>query len=93
MNELVLHRPQRCGGARRDPDLRVDVLDVVIGGLRRDVELLGDRLRRETSGREVKDLDLAIAESRRMLTPRFRRRVASEACESIVVHFCQLFER
>ena len=36
--EPVLHREQRGGGARRDADLRVGVLDVAVGGLGRDAE-------------------------------------------------------
>ena len=33
-HDVVLHRPEGGGGAGRDPDLAVDVLDVVVGGLR-----------------------------------------------------------
>ena len=33
-HDVVLDRPQRGGRPRRDADLRVDVLDVVVGGLR-----------------------------------------------------------
>ena len=46
-DDVVLHRPQRGGGAGRDADLVVDVLDVVIGGLGRDEEPVGDLARRE----------------------------------------------
>ena len=42
LDDGVLHRPQRGGGPRRHADLAVDVLDVVIGGLGRDVEPIGD---------------------------------------------------
>ena len=33
-DDVVLDRPQGRGGTRRDTDLRVDVLDVVVGSLR-----------------------------------------------------------
>src|SRR3954451_19298008 len=40
--QAVLHREQPRGGTRRCADLRVDVLHVVAGGLRRDHEVRRD---------------------------------------------------
>ena len=34
LEQVFLHRPERRTRPRRDADLRVDVLDVVVGGLR-----------------------------------------------------------
>ena len=48
---VVLHRPERGGGSGRDADLGVDVLDVVVGGLGRDDEPVGDLARREARAR------------------------------------------
>jgi hypothetical protein len=45
----VLHRPEHRGSPRRYADLGVHVLDVVVGCLRRDAELVGDLSRRESS--------------------------------------------
>lgn len=47
-------------------DLRVDVLDVMIGGLGGDEEPLGDLARREPLRDEAKYLDLAAAEPSRV---------------------------
>jgi hypothetical protein len=59
LDDRVLHRPERGGGPCRDVDLAVDVLDVVIGGLGRDVEPIGDLARGESLGRESQHVDLA----------------------------------
>jgi hypothetical protein len=47
LDDGVLHGAKSGGGSPRYSNLVVDVLDVVIGGLRRDAELVGDLLRRE----------------------------------------------
>jgi len=52
-DDVILHRPQGGGGPTRHPDLGVDVLDVVVGGPERDVEVVGDVSSREPSGREA----------------------------------------
>ena len=46
-DEPVLHREQRRGSARRDADLPVGVLHVVVGRLDRDAESACDLLRLE----------------------------------------------
>jgi len=55
---LVLHRPESGGGSGRDADLRVDVLDVVVGGLGRDHEPVGDLAGREATRGEFEHVDL-----------------------------------
>ena len=52
LHDGVLHRPQRRGRARRDADLVVDMLNVMIGRLRRDEEPVGNLLRREAASRQ-----------------------------------------
>src|SRR4051794_32235974 len=47
LDDRVLHGPERGRGSRRNADLGVDVLDVVVGGLGRDVEAVGDLAGRE----------------------------------------------
>ena len=73
----MLHRPERGGGAGRDADLGVDVLDVVIGGLRRDVEPIGDLPRREPLRREPQHIDFAAGQPARMSAAVCRRRRAA----------------
>lgn len=58
-NHGVLHGPERGGRARRDANLVVDVLDVMIGGLGGDVEPIGNLLRRQPLGRQAQHVDLA----------------------------------
>ncbi len=58
----MLHRPQGGGGSSRYADLRVDVLDVVVGGLWRDVKAVGDLGRGETPRGEPQHLDLTTGE-------------------------------
>src|SRR6476469_6271468 len=65
-DDSVLHRPKRGGSAGRDADLVVDVLDVVIGGLRRDEEPIGNRLRRQAPRRKAQHVDFATREAARM---------------------------
>lgn len=67
LDDGVPHGLKSGGGSRRYANLIVDVLDVVIGGLRRDVELVGDLLRREPPRREGHDIDFASGESGRIL--------------------------
>src|SRR5258705_12114444 len=57
--ESVLHREQACRGAGRGTDLRVDVLDVVADGLRRDDQARGDLLVRHPAREQSEHLDLA----------------------------------
>src|SRR5579872_1815757 len=45
LHDGVLHRPEGGGGACRYADFVVDVLDVVVGGLCGDEELISDLLR------------------------------------------------
>lgn len=47
IDDVVLYGPESRRRSVRHADLRVDVLDVMIGGLRGDVEPLGDLARRE----------------------------------------------
>jgi hypothetical protein len=49
LDDGVLHGPKRGGRPCRHTDLVVDVLDVVIGGLPGDEQLVGDLLRGESS--------------------------------------------
>ena len=63
----MLHGPKRGGGSCRHTDLVVDVLDVVIGGLPGDEELVGDLLRRESSCGEAQDIDFAAGKAGRIL--------------------------
>src|SRR5687768_18186327 len=50
MEKTMLHREDGCGSPRRDADLRVGVLEVVIRGLRGDAEHAGDLLGLQPSG-------------------------------------------
>jgi Aldo/keto reductase family len=54
---VVLDRPERGGGSGRDADLRVDVLDVVVGGLGGDDESVGDLAGREATRGELEHVD------------------------------------
>ena len=63
----MLHCPESCRGPGRHADLAVDVLDVVVGDLRRDVEAAGDVLRREALRSQPQHLDLAAREPARVL--------------------------
>src|SRR5947209_2764449 len=74
-NDGVLHGPKSGGGSCRHTDLVVNVLDVMIGGLRRDEEPIGDRLRRESPRREAQHVDLATREPARISRPLRRGRV------------------
>jgi hypothetical protein len=56
---VVLHRPESGGGSGRDADLRVDVLDVVVGGLGGDDESVGDLAGREATRGELEHVDLS----------------------------------
>jgi ABC-type branched-subunit amino acid transport system substrate-binding protein len=64
LNDGVLHGPEGGGRARRDTDLIVDVLDVVIGGLRGDEELIADLLRGESARGQAQNIDFAAGKSR-----------------------------
>ena len=55
----VLDRPERGGGAGRDADLVVDVLNVVIGRFGGDEETIRDLTGRESSRGQPEDIDLA----------------------------------
>ena len=55
---VVLHRPESGGGSGRDADLRVDVLDVVVGRLGGDDEPVGDLAGREATRGELEHVDL-----------------------------------
>ena len=70
----VLHGPESGGGSRRYAYLVVDVLDVVIGGLRRDEEPIGDCLRLEPPRREAQHANFATGEPARMFRPAGRGR-------------------
>lgn len=63
----MLHGPQSGGGASRCADVVVDMLDVVIGGLRGDEEIVGDLLRRESSCGKAQDIDFAAGKPARIL--------------------------
>ena len=70
MDDGVLHRPQGRSGSGRYADLGVDVLDVMVGGLRRDEKPVGDLLRRQPLRREVQHLDLTARQAAGVLRPR-----------------------
>src|SRR3954451_10718093 len=74
LHDGVLHRPESGSGACRGADLAIDVLDVVVGGLGRDVEAIGDLLRRQSPGREAQAVDFASFEPAGMLLPLARGR-------------------
>jgi hypothetical protein len=63
--ELVFDREEDCTGARRDADLVVDVLDVMLGGATRDPETPADFRIRASFGDKSQNLELAIAEPAR----------------------------
>src|SRR3954470_25076932 len=54
-----LKRIKRRTRARGDPDLRIEALDMVVGGLGRDLELAGGFLRGIAGRDQPQDLDLA----------------------------------
>ena len=60
LDDGVLHRPQGGRGSGRYADLAVDVLDVVVGGLGRDEEPIGDLAGRVSPGREEHGSNSAI---------------------------------
>ena len=66
--DAVVDRPprRRCPG--RCSDLRVDVLDVSVGGLGRDEQPFGDLSRGEALGDETQDLDLSPRQSGRSVS-------------------------
>ena len=63
VDDLVLDRPAGRRGAAGDADLRVDVLDVVLGGPRRDEQLRRDLAGGSAVGDEAEHLDLAPAQA------------------------------
>jgi hypothetical protein len=65
----VLHRPQGGSGSSRHAALGVDVLDVVVGRLRRDVQPIRDLSRRESPRDKAQHLDLAARQSAGVLAP------------------------
>src|SRR4051794_19116602 len=69
LDDRVLHGPECGRGPRRNADLGVDVLDVVVGGLGRDVEAVGDLTGREPLRRKAQDIDLTSCEPTRIVRP------------------------
>jgi hypothetical protein len=67
LDDVVLHGPERGRGSRRDADLGVDVLDVVVDGLGRDAEPVGDLASGEALRRETQDVNLASREPARVV--------------------------
>ena len=65
VNEVLLERPERCGGTAADSGLLVDVLHVVAHGLDRDAEILGDPLIRLAAHQNQQDFELALGQSGR----------------------------
>src|SRR3954454_13006397 len=63
IDEPVLHRPPRRVGPVGRADLRVEVLDVPVRGLRGDEELLADLARRTPLRGQAQYVDLARAET------------------------------
>ena len=63
--------PSRTGrrGAGRHADLAVRALDVAVGGLDRDPELVGDLLRLQAAGEHRDHLGLALGQPCRALQP------------------------
>src|SRR4051812_5194818 len=62
-DQPVAHREERRAGAGGDADLRVDVLDVAVGGLRRDLQLARDLLDRLAARDELEHVELARREA------------------------------
>ena len=58
-DDVVLDGPEGGSGPRRHGDLAVDVLDVMIRGLRGNDEAIGDLARRETPRRKGQHVNLA----------------------------------
>src|SRR5581483_10823025 len=69
IEQAVLHREQGGAGARGDAELRVDVLHVRVGRLRRDHELRGDLPLRAAAREQAEHLPLAWRQSARQLAP------------------------
>jgi len=67
--DSVLHRPERGSGSSRYPALGVDVLNVMVGGLRRDEEPIGDLSRRESLRRQAQHLDLTTGKPAGVVAP------------------------
>ena len=67
MDEVVLERPDRRGGAAADAGLLVDVLDVVPDGLGGDAEIVGDHLVRVPEHEREQHLELAPRQAGRQL--------------------------
>ena len=61
----MVEGPAGGGGAVGDAELGVDVLDVVVGGLRRDEQLLGDLARRRPVRDQPEHLRLPRSQARR----------------------------
>jgi hypothetical protein len=66
----VLHGEHRRARARRHADLRVGVLYVAVGRLRRDAEFARDLLGLKAPREEPYDLDFALGQPRRSLDTR-----------------------
>ncbi len=60
--QAPFHGEQGGPGPRGDPDLGVDVLDVVVGRLRRDEQAAGHLLGCETPGNQSEHLHLAVGQ-------------------------------
>src|SRR6266508_4912037 len=71
--QAVLHGEHRRARARRHANLRVGVLYVAVGRLRRDAELARDLLGLQPPREEPYDLDLALGQPRRSLATRCAR--------------------
>ena len=64
----MLHGEKRRGSPGGVTDLRVDVLDMMLGGAPGDHQPLGDLRVREAAGKQPQHLDFAVAETGGPLT-------------------------
>src|SRR3954454_7894714 len=81
VDDVMLDGPARRRGPTRHADLRVDVLDVVLGGSRRDEQLRRDLAAGAAIGQESQHFDLAPAQAAGTLEARPRARVAQRCAE------------
>ena len=78
----MLHREQGRAGAGRDADLPVRVLDVAVGGLRRDPERPGDLLGLQAASEHPDHFGLALGQPCRALDSNAVTAVLEAAFES-----------
>ena len=82
LHEAVLKREQRRADAGRDPDLVVDVLDVVVHRLRRHEQGLRHLTVGEPTDHKTEHFDLTLGQSSRPHAASPRRRVTTSREDS-----------